>query len=776
MSSRKKVEIPDKAWLDTLKFLMGPQWLKMRFVSHQLAEVVRGNISELPRVIIDNVKFSEDKLALKSTEMMSYDILIPQNEKKEWFTKRGINLNAPTALQHQDAIIGMGAKHGNQHKASISYYADVNELSEASKTIRPKRKTVWRKLGCVSNRGYQEYRRPVIFSAAFNPDLNEYSWASMKYFLNLLYSPLTYIRNVEMYALNKNLTDALFLGEDYGSYIHCGKFTLLGDLCKSLPWMQKNVRADTIYFSRELFLMDVEYSGFTETSHFLLDSSWMCANQAQNVKAVKIKLERVYNWKWFIKALIKKFRTLPTIEHATPSIEFSFWKFPDERPDLNYLIWDPEVVKLKPEDSQGAEAAYMISNGRNRMVIAIFKRHEIERVSIFELDGSRDAVSRYNNSMRLDPIYDVSVKTYTIPPAATSQKTFDIENDIWLEALKFLSFSNWSKALFVSRQLAGVVQENISRLPCIVIDSATISENTRLSSDIIAFDFDIISEWRNQFFNDLWISLNAPAAVQHENVFIGLSRKNWNSRYHYIEMHLSGTAQDLNQSRKTAILSTRFNKYNEHSWAFLKYFLEFLYYPALCIKEVEMFALNQKMIDDYFDGETRFLRCNAFTLRGETEWSSMDKFRESLLWLERNVRANTIHFPEHIDYKNENIYESIANFLLDASWKCARQEVNFKCICDVNSFVTAIVQKLQAVSFVLTDIPILTAFAYGNDKTMSFLNQQKSENKENRMQIEVFKADDLQGYENCYDNRKYHDNFKNQGLHRLKVSIKVNPI
>ncbi|KAI1695546.1 hypothetical protein DdX_19518 [Ditylenchus destructor] len=59
MSTRKKVEIPDKAWLETLKFLMGPQWQKMRFVSHQLAEVVRNNISELPRIIIDNVKFSD---------------------------------------------------------------------------------------------------------------------------------------------------------------------------------------------------------------------------------------------------------------------------------------------------------------------------------------------------------------------------------------------------------------------------------------------------------------------------------------------------------------------------------------------------------------------------------------------------------------------------------------------------------------------------------------------------------------------------------------------
>ncbi|KAI1692013.1 hypothetical protein DdX_21494 [Ditylenchus destructor] len=424
MSSRKKVEIPDKAWLDTLKFLMGPQWLKMRFVSRQVAEVVRGNISELPRIIIDNVHFSEAHLRSKPIEMVASGIAIPPSEKKEWFMKRGINVDARTDLQQQGALIGMGANYGNQSKPTIFYYAEANDLVKTSKTGRRKQKTVWRKIDLAYGQKCQVIGNPqnLIFSAEFNPDVNEYSWCSLEYFLNLLYNPLTFIKKVEMYALNENLTDAFFLGEDYGSFVHCGTFSVMGDFSKSLPWMQRNVRADWISIPGRFTNVEISYK---EVGNLLLDTPWICANQTENVEPVKIEFESVQYWKWFIKILIKKFRTLTTIDHTVPLIEFAFYKAVDENTDLDFLAWDPEVVKLKPEDSHGAEAAYMISNGRNRMYIAIFERPD-DRTT-----------------------YDVSVKLYTNQSAIPSRKKVHILDDTWLESLKFLSFPNWPKALCV---------------------------------------------------------------------------------------------------------------------------------------------------------------------------------------------------------------------------------------------------------------------------------------------------------------------------------------
>ncbi|KAI1693698.1 hypothetical protein Ddc_22591 [Ditylenchus destructor] len=95
-SSREKVEFPDKAWLDTLKFLMGPQWLKMRFVSRQLAKVVQGNISELACIKIDSVKFWET--SSKPSVLVASNVSIPSNKKRDWFMKHGIKLDMPTGI------------------------------------------------------------------------------------------------------------------------------------------------------------------------------------------------------------------------------------------------------------------------------------------------------------------------------------------------------------------------------------------------------------------------------------------------------------------------------------------------------------------------------------------------------------------------------------------------------------------------------------------------------------------------------------------------------
>ncbi|KAI1699822.1 hypothetical protein Ddc_18394 [Ditylenchus destructor] len=654
ISSRKKVEIPEKAWLDTLQFLTRSRWQKMSFVSRQLAKMVQGNISELPPIKIDNVKFIKTYMPLKPAMIVASNVAIPPNEKREWFMKRGINPDAPTGLQHQDAIIGMGAK--NQPRSSFYYYANGNVLAETSKTTHSTQKTVWQKRG--------DKPKSVTFFAEFNPNYNQYSWASMEYFLNLLYNPRTYIEEVEMYALNKNLTDAFFLGEDYGSHIHCGKFIVMGDFCKSLPWIQRNVRADIIYFPGK-FIDDG--NSYEEKSNFFLAMLWKCSKQTQIVKTVQIKLEWVCRWKLFIRSLIKKFRALSAIERDIPTIEFSFLKYSDESLNLDYL----------------------------KSTSSVFRAFGI---------------------------------------------------DIW---------------------------KNIKR--------------SLMNSDIVVFDENISENEKKQFFTDLGMSFNAPAYILHKYAVIGLSSKNWNSYDYRVEMCLRG----MQQSKNPVILFFEFKKHNEYSWAALQYFLEFLYYPALYIKEVEMFALNQKMINTFFEDEERFIFCGSFTWKRETETLNMDEFHKSLCWIERNVRANTIHIPAHIDYKKESCYGPIASFLLDASWKCAREQIHFKCICNLGSFIQALVEKFRSVSFVRKDIPTFTVT--GNDEVMSvllsdpFVLKLKSDysqgaaeylifNGDNRMHIEAVK-ELKNGFHGCQENgcsylygySKYHD----RGSHLFRICVKV---
>ncbi|KAI1699700.1 hypothetical protein DdX_17155 [Ditylenchus destructor] len=53
-----------------------------------------------------------------------------------------------------------------------------------------------------------------------------------------------------------------------------------------------------------------------------------------------------------------------------------------------------------------------------------------------------------------------------------SRKKVDISGDTWLQILKFLTCPQWMQKCFVCRQINGVAQCNVSRLPMIVLDSA----------------------------------------------------------------------------------------------------------------------------------------------------------------------------------------------------------------------------------------------------------------------------------------------------------------
>ncbi|KAI1705618.1 hypothetical protein Ddc_15684 [Ditylenchus destructor] len=52
------------------------------------------------------------------------------------------------------------------------------------------------------------------------------------------------------------------------------------------------------------------------------------------------------------------------------------------------------------------------------------------------------------------------------------RKKVYISGDTWLEALKFMTCPQWMQKRYVSFQINGIAERNISRLPKMILDSA----------------------------------------------------------------------------------------------------------------------------------------------------------------------------------------------------------------------------------------------------------------------------------------------------------------
>ncbi|KAI1692743.1 hypothetical protein DdX_21089 [Ditylenchus destructor] len=114
------------------------------------------------------------------------------------------------------------------------------------------------------------------------------------------------------------------------------------------------------------------------------------------------------------------------------------------------------------------------------------------------------------------------------------------------------------------------------------------------------------------------VSLDAPANVQCEDAVIGLSRNNWYTNAHVydctcVEMRLRGAARDVQQFfQEPYIFSAQLRRQNETSWAALKYFVKFLYYPAMYIKKFRSVSFVRNDVptftaSTYGDSETMSL-------------------------------------------------------------------------------------------------------------------------------------------------------------------------
>ncbi|KAI1703835.1 hypothetical protein DdX_14674 [Ditylenchus destructor] len=365
--SRNPVEIPEDVWLDALKHLPCPKWSKMRLVSHQLNGMVERNVSRLPLAIIHSVEIRLKER--KNTEgiMIVSDSTILPEEKDQWFQDRDIAFDFLADIQLDDAIIGVELKKNS--------CADLCALGPAQekKLTRYEKRRPW-----FSG---QRFNVNVIFYAEFSPHRNKYSWASMAFFLKLLYDPSTYVKNLSMYALNKKMKEVLFANEEK-RYIRCGSFKLqvpddasIEDICESVSWLEQNVQADIVQFPDGIRICDA-------LTNYLLGSSWISANQVVKLEEINGKdyfNERFNNAERYFGILIKKFPTV-AVQSIFPTVVFS-GNEPLCWDSLNNQLSGNSIVNVKLEDPENDggdsqyNASYTISNGSNRMRIKFIRLH-----------------------------------------------------------------------------------------------------------------------------------------------------------------------------------------------------------------------------------------------------------------------------------------------------------------------------------------------------------------------------------------------------------------
>ncbi|KAI1698239.1 hypothetical protein DdX_18007 [Ditylenchus destructor] len=304
------------------------------------------------------------------------------------------------------------------------------------------------------------------------------------------------------------------------------------------------------------------------------------------------------------------------------------------------------------------------------------------------------------------------------------RKKVNIPDDTWLEALKFLACPDWSQKRFVSRQIDGIAQRNISRLPKMVLDGVSMyyinrgcvfPVNTLDKYAIVSFDAVLQKRQSTQFFKNRGFTLSAPEGIPAKTVLFGArsALDNWTRRYdanvnvciHGIvkeEVPLSfqeelcpwfqklrheGAYSEAMEFRKPVLYYAQFNPaLNPCSWDYLAQFLKFVYHPTSYTKEVKMFAVNQNFIDalecntDSIGHEPRYIHCESFSLLIYILNPAYADIPDSLKWLPQNVRAEKIYLPWIL--KTSESFGLVTDFLLDpfGAKQCASEMMTIQVI------------------------------------------------------------------------------------------------
>ncbi|KAI1701705.1 hypothetical protein Ddc_17496 [Ditylenchus destructor] len=409
---RTKVKLSNDCWLDVLKFLSCTQWSEKRYVSRQINGIAERNISRLPRAIIEKAILGMNsstlidrqidailmrtisRLALEIIDratmhlsdvhdaIFAFDDIIPERQIERWFLNRGITLESRVQYQPRSTPWGIMVE-----KALFGNYTDCTDmciLGPAQEKVQVQKS--WLEYLFLK----EEALESLVFHAEFHP-AKKFSWASLEQFLTFLFTPLSYVKVVEMYAVNQKFVDAvkekfvdnffihgnamhtLTSNDNKPPYIHCEKFSLLytfihgmnvDGLCNTLTWLERNVRAESI---RMPFVSMYTHSQDKDAVCRLLTDFVFGALRICAKRELRLHSENKINLNYLFFSLIEKFRTLPQIEREIPTIVI-------ESLSLLHLgkiqsSLGPNVI-YREVDSQGAEFQYVFENGHNRLRIS----------------------------------------------------------------------------------------------------------------------------------------------------------------------------------------------------------------------------------------------------------------------------------------------------------------------------------------------------------------------------------------------------------------------
>ncbi|KAI1711284.1 hypothetical protein Ddc_12981 [Ditylenchus destructor] len=320
---------------------------------------------------INNTVISPVKKLDKYT-IVTFDTVLKKKVSTQWLKNHGFTLNAPVDIPAKNVLIGARDEwkrtyNSNVHVCIHGFAQVKNPLSYEEECLP------WFQKPHDQNpySDAMEFPKPVLYYAQFNPLLNQYSWNYLAQFLKFVYHPMTYIKEVKMFAVNQNYIDSIKCNVDsVGNeprYIRCESFSLgsfymtfytsnpYPDIIPdSLKWLARNVRAEKIDLPWILQTSET----YDQVANFLLDPSGakQCASEKTTIHVVRAAV--------FLNILVEKFHSIPLIEDGIPTIGFKY-SLDDEIP----AILGPNLIDQEV-DSEGADELYVISNGQNRMRVS----------------------------------------------------------------------------------------------------------------------------------------------------------------------------------------------------------------------------------------------------------------------------------------------------------------------------------------------------------------------------------------------------------------------
>ncbi|KAI1693281.1 hypothetical protein Ddc_22954 [Ditylenchus destructor] len=194
--------------------------------------------------------------------------------------------------------------------------------------------------------------------------------------LQKFFHPASYVKNVAMHAVNQELIDSKFNGEE--RYIRCQKFDLLPrsnmssmsqKIAKSLEWLERNVRCDSILLYKWMFNRihkRVEIRAML--TNFIFDASQKCKAQelvfTYSANSYHYDFNDLSSMK-LVDILIEDFLALSVVQGTIPTVVID--RYPTE--EQHRARFGKNVIG-REVDSQDAVALYIIENGQKRIRIS----------------------------------------------------------------------------------------------------------------------------------------------------------------------------------------------------------------------------------------------------------------------------------------------------------------------------------------------------------------------------------------------------------------------